>query len=34
MKLKGKPQDVGSYINNLLGKMGLGTHPDIMVYTT
>ncbi|EES10942.1 hypothetical protein BDA96_06G117900 [Sorghum bicolor] len=30
MKLKGKPQDVGSYINNLLGKMGLGTHPDIM----
>jgi arsenite-transporting ATPase len=31
VKLKGKPEDVGSFINNVLGKMGLGTHSDIMV---
>ncbi|XP_066347759.1 ATPase GET3B-like [Miscanthus floridulus] len=30
VKLKGKPEDVGSFINNVLGKMGLGTHSDIM----
>ncbi|NP_001141694.2 ATPase GET3B [Zea mays] len=29
-KIKGEPEDLGSFINNLLGKMGLGTHSDIM----
>jgi hypothetical protein len=32
-KIKGEPEDLGSFINNLLGKMGLGTHSDIMVQT-
>lgn len=30
VKIKGRPEDLGSFINNLLGKMGLGTHSDIM----